>query len=561
MIDDIALLRRYAEERSEEAFTALVRHHINLVYHAALRQTGGNATLAEDVTQTVFTDLARKAGSLLHRPVITGWLYTSTRFAAAKAKRAERRRFFREQESHLMHELTHDSAPVTDWERLRPAIDDALHALDERDREAVLMRFFEGRPFAEVGARLSLTEDTARVRVGRALDKMQALLARRGITSTSAALAVALANQAGVAAPAGLAASVTAAAMTGAATAAGTAGATFLGLMSTSKLALGVMGGCTCLAVGAVWFEAKALNETRSALAAADGERAGLRAKLRELEGRLEAQSKRASAAEEDNAKLLSAVQKVQTAQAVAAAVPITRDLVEARYKRAQELARTGQPEEALREYLWCYDEGMLRVSSYGGVRQSFLLSLIAKLGEQHPAALAALRERRDAAEKRMAASASDYDAASTFGAINRVLNENARTLAAFDQLPPDDARRRSLGSVVFDQLLEVGRYRDALQGRPYAMMRSSFEMSARERPEIAAMPNADRMQQANRNYVITSAAKNVEVLAGAGELADARTLANRLLAYDTTEATKALLQKHLDRAGQPELLKQTRKP
>ena len=107
--DDIALLRRYAGENSEAAFAELVRRHVSLVYHAALRQTGGDVTLAEDATQAVFTDLARKAPSLLHRPVITGWLYTSTRFAAAKAKRTERRRQTREQEAHLMHELTHDS--------------------------------------------------------------------------------------------------------------------------------------------------------------------------------------------------------------------------------------------------------------------------------------------------------------------------------------------------------------------------------------------------------------------------------------------------------------------
>src|SRR5476651_12320 len=127
-MNDSDLLRRYAEERSEESFAELVRRHVNLVYYAALRQTGGDATLAEDATQVVFTDLARKAESLLGRPALTGWLYTSTRFAAAKARRGERRRQAREQEAHLMHELTHDSAPATDWERLRPVIDDALHA-------------------------------------------------------------------------------------------------------------------------------------------------------------------------------------------------------------------------------------------------------------------------------------------------------------------------------------------------------------------------------------------------------------------------------------------------
>ena len=89
---DSELLARYAEEGSEMAFTELVRRHVDLVHSAALRQVGGNAALAQDVTQTVFIDLARKARTLSSRTVLTGWLYTSTRFAAAKQVRSEQRR-------------------------------------------------------------------------------------------------------------------------------------------------------------------------------------------------------------------------------------------------------------------------------------------------------------------------------------------------------------------------------------------------------------------------------------------------------------------------------------
>ena len=255
MMDDSALLHRYAEERSEEAFAELVRRHIGLVYHAALRQTGGDTTLAEDATQAVFTDLARKARVLAQRPVITGWLYTSTRFAAAKARRTERRRQVREQEAQLMHELNQDTGSATEWERLRPVIDDALHALDERDREAVLLRFFEGRPFAEIGAKLSLTEDTARVRVGRALDKMHARLARRGVTSTAAALAAALANQTVAAAPAGLAATVTGAALAGAMSGAEVA---WLAFFTMNKIKAGVVGAILLAALVPALVEGRA---------------------------------------------------------------------------------------------------------------------------------------------------------------------------------------------------------------------------------------------------------------------------------------------------------------
>src|SRR5437870_10978912 len=108
MRTDGELLRAYADSRSEEAFGELVRRHLNLVYSAALRRVNGDAHLAQDVTQSVFTDLARKAASLSHRPVLTGWLYTSAHFAAGKAVRAEGRRRIHEQEAQAMSTLLND---------------------------------------------------------------------------------------------------------------------------------------------------------------------------------------------------------------------------------------------------------------------------------------------------------------------------------------------------------------------------------------------------------------------------------------------------------------------
>src|SRR3954464_9623151 len=139
MTDDAELLRRYAESRDEGAFAELVQRHLGLVYHAALRQCGGDTHRAEDVAQSVFSDLARKASQLARRPVLAGWLYTSTRYAAAHAVRAEARRQAREQELHAMNDQAFepDAESASDWDRLRPVIDDALHSLGERDREAV----------------------------------------------------------------------------------------------------------------------------------------------------------------------------------------------------------------------------------------------------------------------------------------------------------------------------------------------------------------------------------------------------------------------------------------
>src|SRR5262249_31123440 len=159
-------------------------------------------------------DLARKAGPLSARTGLTGWLYTSAHFAAAKAVRTEQRRHAREQEAQIMHELQHDPAPDLDWDKLRPLLDGAMHSLKEADREAILLRYFEKRPLAEIGARIGLNENAARMRIDRALEKLRTHLARRGVTTTGAALSVALTGHAVQGAPLGLAASLTSAALT-----------------------------------------------------------------------------------------------------------------------------------------------------------------------------------------------------------------------------------------------------------------------------------------------------------------------------------------------------------
>src|SRR4051812_1203314 len=115
MSDDAELLRQYAAGNSEVAFAELVRRHVDLVYAVALRRLNGDPHLAQDVTQGVFTDLARKAVTLEKHPSLGAWLFRSTRFAAAEAMRAETRRRAREQEAHLMQESANRSASEPDW--------------------------------------------------------------------------------------------------------------------------------------------------------------------------------------------------------------------------------------------------------------------------------------------------------------------------------------------------------------------------------------------------------------------------------------------------------------
>ncbi len=208
MNDDAALLRRYADEGSQSAFTELVHRHVDLVYGAALRRTNSDPHLAADVAQQVFTALARDARKLSRHTVISAWLHTATRNAALNLMISESRRQAREQTA--LDPALNSSATGPQWEHLRPVIDAAIDELPEADRAAVVLRFLERRAFAQIGAALQVSEDAARMRLERALEKLRAGLARRGITSTAAALGAIVSNQPLVSAPVGLAATLAA---------------------------------------------------------------------------------------------------------------------------------------------------------------------------------------------------------------------------------------------------------------------------------------------------------------------------------------------------------------
>ncbi len=283
MSDDPELLRRYVDERSEPAFAELVRRHLDLVYFAAWRQLGGDSHRAEEVAQQVFTDLARKASALAHRPTLTGWLHTSTRFAAAKARRSDVAWRKHEQEAHTMHELLHHAGPPADWERLRPIIDAAIGELGERDREAVLLRFFEGRSFGRIGTALHVSEDGARMRVERALEKLRGELAQRGVSSTNAALALAFADQVGATAPAGLAASIVGAALSGTAGSGATTTAAAIGFMTATKTML-TLGAVAALTLATAFLESHQAHAAATALINPRQDLAAARRRLAELD-------------------------------------------------------------------------------------------------------------------------------------------------------------------------------------------------------------------------------------------------------------------------------------
>lgn len=290
MTEDADLLRRYAKNRAEDAFAELVRRHLNLVYSAALRQVRGDHSLAEDVTQSVFADLARKAASLSHREVLAGWLYTSTYYTATKVVRGESRRRLREQEAHLMRQTNASTGAATEWEQLRPVLDDAMHELPELDRVAVLQRYFEGKAFPQIGATLGVTENAARMRVERALDKLRVALEARGVVVSGTALAMALGANAVTAAPVGLAGAVVGTM----ATVPGSSAA--WGWLSAANLKVIAPSFCAVSAAVALWWQHEQAKQLQTELAHLQG--------VREQMTELQAERDRLTALAVDQAEL-----------------------------------------------------------------------------------------------------------------------------------------------------------------------------------------------------------------------------------------------------------------
>jgi len=204
---------------AKEAFTTLVTRHIDLVYSAALRQTR-NHHQAQEITQAVFVVLARKAPSLNPRTVLAGWLFETARLTAANYVRGEIRRVRREQEA-CMQSDPNDPTEES-WRHVAPILNEIIGGLREKDRDAIVLRFFQDKDYREVAAALGATEEAAQMRVSRALEKMRKMFARRGVVLSAAALGGAIAAQGTQAAPAGLAATVAAGAVHGAALTAST---------------------------------------------------------------------------------------------------------------------------------------------------------------------------------------------------------------------------------------------------------------------------------------------------------------------------------------------------
>jgi uncharacterized protein (TIGR03435 family) len=263
--DDMRLVREYASRQSESAFAALVSRHTNLVYSAALRQTR-DPQLAEEVTQVVFIILARKAASLGAKTILTGWLYRTAGYVSGSALKRELRRQHREQEAYMQSEL--DAQAGSTWKQLSPLLDEAMLRLGQTDRDALVLRFFEGRSLNEVGHALGASEEAAKKRVNRALEKLRNFFAKRGVSSTTAIIAETISAHSVQAAPVALAKSITAVAFAKG-TAASTSTLTLikgaLKLMAWTKAKTAIVSGVVVLlAAGTTTVTVKEIQKHRN---------------------------------------------------------------------------------------------------------------------------------------------------------------------------------------------------------------------------------------------------------------------------------------------------------
>ena len=283
-LSDQQLLRDYAERRSEAAFAQLVRRHVDLVYSAALRMVR-DAHLAEDVAQGAFLALAQNARQLTDRPVLSGWLHCTARNLAAKVVRTDARRRARESRyiGTAMNELLAAEADAS-WDHLAPHLDAALGELSETDRDAVVLRYFEGKSAHEMAQVLGVSDDAAQKRVTRAVERLREFLAQRGVSVGAGGLAVLLAANAVQSAPSGLAITISAAA-----TLAGTTVSTSTALAATKAIAMTtiqktIIGAAFIVTIGTGIYEARQASQLRQQVRTLQQQQTPLAAQIKQLQ-------------------------------------------------------------------------------------------------------------------------------------------------------------------------------------------------------------------------------------------------------------------------------------
>ena len=297
---DLELLARYTRHHAEDAFATLARRHVDLVYSAALRQVR-SPQLAEEVAQTTFTKLARVAPQLAPDTILTAWLYQVTRREAIDVVRREARRQLREQ---IATELNTMNATTADWAHIEPILDEAMAELDDTDRAAVLLRYFENKSLREVGATLRISDDAAQKRVSRAVERLREFFAKRGVTVGTSGLVVVISANAVQAAPVGLAITISTAAALAGTTLATATTATAIKTIAMTTLQKTVITATLAVVAGVGIYEARQYSQLRKQNQVLQQQQALLTEENQRLQSELGDATGRLTSLQDDNDKL-----------------------------------------------------------------------------------------------------------------------------------------------------------------------------------------------------------------------------------------------------------------
>jgi RNA polymerase sigma factor (sigma-70 family) len=196
---DWSLLRQYLDTGSEAAFSKLMDRRMKLVYWTCRRDLNDDQ-LAEDATQAVFVLLVQKARSFNKGVSISSWLFQAARFISRDMIRREgtRKRYEEGAAQTMAYQSQEEQWPIVERR-----LNEAIATLSTADQEAILLRYFDGLSLSEVAGEIGTTEDTARKRVNRAVERMRRFLTHKEVAVSSTALAALLASHPAKAVPAG----------------------------------------------------------------------------------------------------------------------------------------------------------------------------------------------------------------------------------------------------------------------------------------------------------------------------------------------------------------------
>jgi len=233
---DATLLRQFIASRDEPSFRELVSRHFQMVWSVA-RRVIGNDTFAEDITQQTFIRLVQRASAIGEEQNLAAWLHRTARSFAIDLVRREGRRKTREAKATAME---NDPSHEVSWEKLAPVIDSLVGRLSPQDQQIILLRNYENRPIASVGIELGLSEQAARKRAQRALEKLRTLFQKRGLATSTGTLSTLLPVRAITVVPAGKAASISAAALVAPPIASAGVLSSLLTMSSSTKIGIAV---------------------------------------------------------------------------------------------------------------------------------------------------------------------------------------------------------------------------------------------------------------------------------------------------------------------------------